>query len=347
MEMKEIRAIVVMRAQPAHRSHLWLIREALKIGPRVTVVLGSCFAARSPRNPFSGPERQAMIRLALTEDERSRVDFAMVRDYYNDARWAEAVKRAVQRPEDRSTQYTLVGHEKDSSSAYLRLFPGWHLALVPRHENIDATTIREVLYTTRRPEIALSAIADLVDPNIAEYLAAHLVRPEWDRLRAEREKYLKEADAWGPSPGGYERYVLCADALIEWEDEVLLIRRGLGTGEGQLALVGGHVDPAETTFPAAIREAREETGLGLLDEEFERALVGALFLEAPSRSQRPGRIVSMLYRFAIKSSRRPVVTKMSREAQPIWFKKADLAGMEGEFFEDHFMALDHFYQLTV
>src|SRR5688500_2676234 len=84
-----------------HNGHHELMREALSRAHSVIVVLGSAFHARTPRDPFTAEERTAMIRLALEEEDRGRVRFAPLRDYYDDARWAAAVKAAVeaQRPE--------------------------------------------------------------------------------------------------------------------------------------------------------------------------------------------------------------------------------------------------------
>lgn len=339
-------AAVVMRAQPPHKSHFWLIRQGLELGERVVVVLGSCFQARTPKNPFTGPERQTMIRLGLTDAENARVDFVMMRDYYDNARWAAAVKAAVESFGGTGREVVLVGHEKDASSRYLNSFPGWALAPLPRNGMIDATTIREAIYASSNPAIALAAISDLIEPAVSDYLQVHLVRPEWRQLRAEQQKYEREAALWGPPPANYTRAVLCADAVVQWNNEVILIQRGPGIGEGLLAFPGGHVDGAETTFDAAVRELREEVGIGLMREEFERSLVGQCFFEAAGRSQRPGRVVSMAYHFVIRSSKRPVIESVSAEARPMWMKIADLPALEGQFFEDHFVIGDRFLTLT-
>lgn len=339
-------AAVVMRAQPPHKSHFWLIRQGLELGERVVVVLGSCFQARTPKNPFTGPERQTMIRLGLTDAENARVDFVMMRDYYDNARWAAAVKAAVESFGGTGREVVLVGHEKDASSRYLNSFPGWALAPLPRNGMIDATTIREAIYASSNPAIALAAISDLIEPAVREYLQVHLVRPEWRQLHAEHRKHAAEAALWGAPPKGYTRAVLCADAVVQWGNEVILIRRGPGMGQGLLAFPGGHVDGGETTYDAAVRELREEVGIGLMRDEFDRSLVGHSFFEAAGRSQRPGRVVSMAYHFVIRSNKRPVVESVSDEAQPIWVKIADLPALEDQFFEDHFAVGDRFLTLT-
>lgn len=334
-------AVVVMRGQPVHRGHCYLIREALKIAPRVIVVIGSAFQARTTRNPFTAGERQAMIELCLSPDERARISFLPIRDYHDRRRWAQALLREVTAAGGRNV--TLVGFEKDSTSAYLRDFPQWRREEVRPNEGIDATTIREAIFAST-PQAALAAVGDLLPAGVRDFLHAHLVRPEWHRLRLERRTQLDEARLWGDTP--FERFVLCADAIVQWEDQIILIRRGPGVGEGLLALPGGHVDRGETTLPAAMRELREEAGLGMLDEHLEHAVRGQVFLESPQRSQRPGRVVSMAYHFVLQSRHRPELRASSDASHAIWVPINAVAGMEDQFFDDHFMAIDQFLNIT-
>ncbi|MBI4181572.1 MAG: NUDIX domain-containing protein [Candidatus Aenigmarchaeota archaeon] len=48
--------------------------------------------------------------------------------------------------------------------------------------------------------------------------------------------------------------------LIERRGKILLIRRGYPPEKGFWALPAGHVDPGETPWQTAVREAREEIG---------------------------------------------------------------------------------------
>ena len=85
-------AVCIGRFQGLHLGQLAVIRRALALAPRVVVVIGSAFQARSPKNPFTWAERVEMIRLALSADEATRVGFLPVRDHYDGQRWVQAVR---------------------------------------------------------------------------------------------------------------------------------------------------------------------------------------------------------------------------------------------------------------
>jgi 8-oxo-dGTP diphosphatase len=56
--------------------------------------------------------------------------------------------------------------------------------------------------------------------------------------------------------------VLTVDVIIEYPDRrIILIKRGKDPNRGSWALPGGIVEEGETVEQAAIREAREETGI--------------------------------------------------------------------------------------
>lgn len=67
-----------------------------------------------------------------------------------------------------------------------------------------------------------------------------------------------------------KQIVLTVDPVIVTEDKVILIKRAFEPYENHWALPGGIVEYGETVENAAVREAKEETGL---DIEIER-LVG-------------------------------------------------------------------------
>lgn len=68
----------------------------------------------------------------------------------------------------------------------------------------------------------------------------------------------------------------------------MMVKRQFPPFEGSLALPGGHVDSGETFREAAVREALEETGLGV------SGVVQLGVYDAPDRDPR-GRVVSVAF----------------------------------------------------
>ena len=108
-------AVVIGRFQPFHRGHAAVLGDALEAAPRVLVVVGSAGSPRLVKNPFSADERIRTIRATLAPEQRARVAFTTVPDYYDEPRWAEAVQAAVAREGARAP--LLVGFRKDESSS--------------------------------------------------------------------------------------------------------------------------------------------------------------------------------------------------------------------------------------
>ena len=159
-------AVCIGRFQLFHDAQLALVRKGLELAPRCAVLIGSAYQARSPRNPFTWQERVDAIRLALTEDERPRVDFLAIRDVYDEKRWVAAVQAAVAKlTGSPRTRVVLVGHRKDPTSEYLNDFPGWTLHDVGRLGEVHAKALRAALYSGESLEASLAAIRSQVPPS--------------------------------------------------------------------------------------------------------------------------------------------------------------------------------------
>lgn len=328
------------RFQPVHNGHLAMLQRALELAPKVVVVMGSSFQGRTPKNPFTWQEREEMFRAALPEDVQGRVTFVPVRDYYDNKRWSQAVRTAVESVTARGVG--LIGHFKDASSQYLNLFPGWSLVDMPRLSADDASQVRRVMFDTppeaRKQIFAL--VAKQVPTGVLHYLQAWWGLGFAQQLHEDTNVLADYRAKYGKGPFD------AADAVVRCNDKVLLIRRGKAPFKGAYALPGGFLDEDERFYDAAVRELAEETGLHLvggLDNYFVRS---AMF-DHPGRSLR-ARIKSMAHYFDLRNCKEPEV-RAADDAQPgsaQWVLIADLAAMEDQFFEDHFHCLDEFFNLT-
>lgn len=336
-------AVLIGRFQPFHNGHATLLKLALDSAPNVVVVLGSSMHARSPKNPFSWQERAAMIAATLPERDRERVSYVAVRDYYDDVRWANAVRREVDRHAGDARSIALVGHFKDASSYYLNRFPQWQLIAADNEFDIDATGIRRILFEAENIDISLDVIADQVPLAVRQYLKAWVMLPGYSLLVKEHAQVAAYQAAWRSAP--YPPIFSTVDAVVKTAGHVLLIQRGGFPGKGLWAVPGGFVDQRERLIQGAIRELIEETRLGVLPSSLESTLVDVKVFDHPDRSQR-GRTITHAHFFDLKMEHLPAVEGSDDAAQACWVPVDKVKEMEEMFFEDHFHILNAFLALT-
>lgn len=357
-------AVFIGRMQPPHNGHLAMLRHALAAARQVVVVLGSAHQARTPKNPFTWQERQAMLHAALPEDERARVHFLPMRDFYDEARWVQAVRSAVAQwvrthgaaavapvggVADVPPRIALVGHFKDASSAYLAQFPGWQLLDFPRQGQTDATSVRDALFAA--PDTP--ALAAALRPHVPEAVAQWLLQwraggergrdenfaqlqQEWQMLRDYRQ-------SWAAAP--YPPTFVTVDALVQCQGRVLLVERGQLPGKGLYALPGGFLEPRDTLWQSCLRELREETALALDEAAWRQALRGSRVFDHPDRSLR-GRVVTQVFHFDLGYGEPPRVQGGDDARTALWVPIDAIAAMPERFFDDHFFILDVLLQLT-
>ena len=338
-------AIYIGRFEPVHNGHLALLRRALDNAAHVIVVIGSAWQARSPKNPFTWQEREAMLRDALPPADRSRLQVLPVRDYYNEAVWVKAVRKGVAALTKADAHVGLVGHFKDATSSYLGAFPGWQLIHVERQGDIDATTVRDTFFGAT-PETLPAALHRLADQAPASTLRAlerlaqtatyPALQEEWAMLRSYRA-------AWAAAP--YPPVFVTVDALVRCQNRVLLIRRAHSPGKGLRAVPGGFIEQRETVWQSCLRELAEETHCELPEARMRAALQSVAVFDHPDRSQR-GRTITHAHYFDLGDEAFPSVRADDDAMQVEWVDVERLPALEDEFFEDHFHMLDHFLVLT-
>jgi cytidyltransferase-like protein len=146
--MEKYKGIVFIgRVQPLHNSHIELLTHALEISEKLLIIIGSSFAARTVKNPFTFEERKAMILASLSEYE-DRIVVEPQRDYfYDEAQWSMEVTQKIKKHFNLTDTIGLVGMYKDHSSYYLNNFPFLEfIPFQPKFAPSGATEVREALF---------------------------------------------------------------------------------------------------------------------------------------------------------------------------------------------------------
>ena len=329
-------AVVIGRFQPFHFGHLALLEHALSVAPRAVLVLGSARGPRMAKNPFTADERIAMIRESLEPDARARVAFAPVRDYYDEPRWAGAVKAAVAK--ETAGRVALIGFRKDDTSSYLSLFPEWSELSLPRQAPIDGTALRRSYFESEAATLPAELRAAVPEP-VQRFLTEFRSSAHFQRLRDELRALDENRAEYGVGP------FVTVDALVTCAEHLLLIQRGRAPGQGLWGVPGGFLEGSERLLSAALRELAEETQIDCTDAELRAAFRGAAVFDHPQRSQR-GRTITHAHHFALSRADLPSVRGADDAAAARWQPISELRGMTEALFEDHFQIIDHFLAVS-
>ncbi|MEW6345871.1 MAG: bifunctional nicotinamide-nucleotide adenylyltransferase/Nudix hydroxylase [Paraburkholderia sp.] len=330
--------IFIGRFQPLHRGHVEVLRRALSLATQVCVLIGSTDRPRTVKDPFSFDERRQMITSVLAQDERERVAIAAVQDStYNDSDWVRWVQDAVAAELGDTTgkKIGLIGHEKDGSSYYLRMFPQWELVEVDASEDISATEIRDQFFAER----SNSFVSWAVPAPVFDWLEQFRTRPEFLQLKSEAEFIAAYKKAWAAAP--YPVTFVTVDALVVHSGHILLVRRRSEPGRGLWALPGGFVNQDERLEAACVRELREETGLKLPEPVMRGSLKDRQVFDHPQRSAR-GRTITHAFLFHFPVGDLPRVKGSDDADKARWVPLNVFAQMRNVMFEDHFDIAYHF-----
>ncbi len=330
-------AVFIARAQPFHNGHKYIIEEALKRADFVLVLVGSTDIPRSYRNPFTFDERRNMILDSFDLDSRFRIFVSKTHDHtYNDTLWVKDIQSAVNRklenkfyfPGDGKKSVALVGHSKDKSSYYLKLFPMWESIDLPNHGGIDATTIREEFFLSGSSQWSTKNIPE----SVAKFLLGFYNTPEYKSIRDECDFVFQYKKAWEAAP--YPPTFVTVDAVVVQSGHVLLVKRGAQPGKGLWAIPGGFLNQDERIEDAAIRELREETGIKVPVPVLKGSIVAREVFDDPNRSLR-GRTITHAFGFRLRDDvSLPKVKGQDDAEKAKWMLLSDLK--PDIFYEDHF-----------
>lgn len=326
--------VFIGRFQPIHAGHVHVIQKALDLSNTAIILVGSAFSSRTIRNPFTFEERRDMIKSVFSDP---RVVVLPIPDFpYDDNRWIVEVRKGVSGV-THSENIALIGHEKDHTSFYLKLFPTWDSISVPNYQQISSTPIRMQFLKTLQYE------QNLNDPRVPVDLSLYQ-----DRLVSVREDLQmveKYQQAWEHSP--YPPTFVTVDSVVVQSGHILLVKRGALPGKGLWALPGGFIRQDERLLDGAIRELREETKLKVPAPVLKGSLKQQMTFDDPHRSSR-GRTITTAFHFSLEQGSSPEIrlpkVKGGDDAQHAFWMPINEVPRE-QMFEDHYGIMSYFLNI--
>ncbi len=335
--------VFIGRFQPFHIGHKFVVDEALKQAQHVVVPIGSANRSASLRDPWSFTQRAKMIEKVYPyEVSTGRLVLEPLNDtLYNDEAWEAQVQRLVatqvQKLELENPKIGLIGHSKDKTSYYLKMFPQWDSVNVKHEVGVfNATDIRAG-YFTGAPTIP----HDICPPEICTYMKDYMMSAEFKRMRNEVDWVKGHKASWASAP--YPPSFVTVDALVIQSGHILMIKRGGHPGLGQWALPGGFVDHDQTLLDNAIRELKEETQLSDAHGSFPMGklkgfLAGREVFDDPKRSVR-GYTVTHAFLFRLPNAKKLMKVVGSDDAvHAEWIPLGKLD--PAQVFEDHYFIIN-------
>ena len=357
--MKKV-AYIIGRFTIPHLGHISLFNEAVNIADEIVVLVGSAGRARDPKTPFTYHERVQMLHLA-TQGISVPVKYIPLYDVASNDIWKRQVLD-IMHNDINLNDCALISCGKDAeTSEYLNWFKdviGLTIKHVTPVGSYNSTQIRESFYS-----LSFEAFNYQINDFVTEYIGicpSSVLKFLVDFYNHKTETYRLlcrelvavhsaiETAKKMPYPVPY----LTGDAIVHntVHNTVLLVTRKKAPGEGLLAIPGGFFNsfdapnaPIDHEFhSAALREAKEETGINLTADDIKEQKVFAY----PTRSLRWRIITCACYIPLHETHMRDLNPCQEETAGAQWYPVTDLLGMRDKFFEDHFMILDYFFNLT-
>jgi len=340
MKKKYDYLVFIGRMQPVHLAHIEVMKQALTQADYIIVLIGSSAQPRTVKNPFTWQEREAMLKAALPTHIHDRMIALPIHDVtYNDQQWTKQVQTTVQQITGPNANIGIIGHTKDDSSYYLKMFPQWKLTDVDNIEDIHASDIREAYFTADSMDDFSAKIGNKLPVGIYHYLETFMKRVEYGTLVNEYNFIVNYKKAWEPAP--YAPTFVTVDAVVIQSGHVLLVKRRAEPGKGLWAISGGFLNQDERTLDGAIRELKEETQIKVPIPVLKGSVKSTFIADHPERSLR-GRTISHVFCFELPPGELPKVKGSDDAEKAKWIPLSTFAKMENQMFEDHFHVVNHF-----
>lgn len=371
--MKYDIAVFIGRFQLMHNGHKHIIEEALKQAKHVIVIIGSARRPRDIINPFTFEERKQMIMDTFSE-YTDRILIKPSEDIeYNDTLWIESVQHTVinaikeintEDSTNRPKQHiALIGHEKDNTSYYLKMFPTWGEIKVDNFQNLSSTPLRNKYFSNIGDLWVVNAdghrggdkeIEHILPTSVRNFLVEFINTQEYKYIRDEYQAVCDIKNKWRVSTADgrvfppYPISFNTVDSVVIQSGCILMVKRKHYPGKGLWALPGGYLDVEnETLEQSMLRELKEETNIKVPVPVLKGSIVISKTFDAVRRSSR-GRIITTVFLIKLRDEPNFPKTKTknaevfggddAEEAQ--WIPLAELN--PEVIFEDHYSIISYF-----
>lgn len=250
--------IFIGRFQPVHQGHIHALGIAASQVKTLYILVGSANVCRSIKNPWTYQERVGMLENKLHAASIKNYVLIPMNDYpYSDSQWMTDVRAVVS--EYKIGEPILFGHMKEGNF-YLTWFRDWEYRNIESTYNVNATAIRQKMFDTNDKEMPES-------------------------VRADYAFYEKEKELFKNYPFPETLNFNCADAVVECQGHILLIKRARAPGMGSWALPGGFRDRKDATFlDCAIRELTEEVNIRVPEKVLRGSIIKTELFDSIKRS---------------------------------------------------------------
>ncbi len=353
----------------AHKS---VIQFGIDHFDKLIIVIGSATTATNEKNPLTYEERASILgdmvqNMGFKYDRESNSFFTETKtvvirpnsDYNEDEQWMYALTSIVhQEVFDPNDEIFIINPDKDSGNYWLKYFKDWGYESAPMMEDISASNIRSRFFHGNTNYVENAAyetvmflekwkLSDECRRIRAEFMFHEQIRND-EKARIEHNKTCKEK---GLKPRYQTTYVTGDCAILQKRDgklKILLITRKNIPGVGQIAIPGGYFEPGEdlSEYHTAIREAREEIGINLTDEQLNEFCVAKQIRFGDINRSLRGRILTMLQVFYVPEDVEITLTAQQEEVINLdWYAFDEVA--QSECFEDHYYMIQRAFSEVI
>ena len=339
--------VLIGRFQGPHKAHFELLEKAGKLAHQVILIIGSAYAPRSPKNPWTAEERHEM----LTPEIQNIANFTnceFVIEYnidtlYDDDGWVTRVQDIVKRNTKEGDRIALIGHKKDEDTrAYLEMFPQWEYVDTNPVEVLNATDIRNLYFSDK---FSPSYLTGVMPPSVISFLMKFKETEHYQNIVDEKKVIDAYKERYKVLP--YPIVAVTCDAVVVQSGHILLVKRRAHPGRGLWALPGGYFDAISDSTPldGIIRELKEETSIDVPEKVIRGCVKRLEHFSARGRSQL-GRSITFAAHIVLSGGewKLPKVKGTDDAEKARWVPFVDVK--RELLFDDHYDIITHFIPLA-